>query len=97
MFRTVSLFIVRSFIAEGDKWTELLNCCSHSTVTQGTHFANLHVLDLLEHCRKSGTRAYRKLINQYHPNKLVSRRLSPGKMEVAKQKVQKIQAAYDLI
>ena len=41
--------------------------------------------------------AYRKLMNQHHPDKLVSRGLPPEMMELAKQKTQEIQAAYELI
>lgn len=42
-------------------------------------------------------RAYRKLMNEHHPDKLVSKGLPPEMMEVAKEKAQQIQAAYDLI
>ncbi|MGV6987492.1 co-chaperone DjlA [Testudinibacter sp. P80/BLE/0925] len=42
-------------------------------------------------------RAYRKLMNEYHPDKLVAKGLPPEMMEMAKEKAQKIQAAYDMI
>ncbi len=42
-------------------------------------------------------KAYRKLMSQHHPDKLVSKGLPEEMMEVAKQKAQEIQAAYDLI
>lgn len=42
-------------------------------------------------------RAYRKLMNEHHPDKLVAKGLPPEMMEVAKEKTQQIQAAYDLI
>lgn len=42
-------------------------------------------------------RAHRKLMNEHHPDKLVSKGLPPEMIEVAKQKTQEIQAAYDLI
>lgn len=42
-------------------------------------------------------RAYRKLMSEHHPDKLVAKGLPPEMMEVAKQKTQAIQAAYDLI
>ncbi|MCX8957533.1 co-chaperone DjlA [Erwinia psidii] len=42
-------------------------------------------------------RAYRKLMSEHHPDKLVAKGLPPQMMEMAKQKAQKIQAAYDLI
>ncbi|EXU75864.1 MULTISPECIES: co-chaperone DjlA [Erwinia] len=42
-------------------------------------------------------RAYRKLMSEHHPDKLVAKGLPPQMMEMAKQKAQNIQAAYDLI
>jgi len=41
--------------------------------------------------------AYRKLMSQHHPDKLVAKGLPPEMMEVAKQKTQDIQGAYELI
>lgn len=42
-------------------------------------------------------KAYRKLMSQHHPDKLVSKGLPKEMLEVAKQKAQEIQAAYELI
>lgn len=42
-------------------------------------------------------KAYRKLMSQHHPDKLVAKGLPPEMMEIAKQKTQDIQAAYELI
>ncbi|RRJ83374.1 co-chaperone DjlA [Aestuariirhabdus litorea] len=42
-------------------------------------------------------RAYRKLMNQHHPDKLVAKGLPKEMMEVAKEKAQEIQAAYELL
>ena len=42
-------------------------------------------------------RAYRKLMSEHHPDKLVAKGLPPEMMEMAKQKAQSIQSAYDLI
>ncbi|MFP3029149.1 MAG: co-chaperone DjlA [Arsenophonus sp.] len=42
-------------------------------------------------------RAYRKLMAEHHPDKLVAKGLPAEMMEIAKQKAQSIQAAYDLI
>ncbi len=42
-------------------------------------------------------RAYRKLMSEHHPDKLVAKGLPPEMMKMAKQKAQEIQAAYDLI
>ena len=36
-------------------------------------------------------------MSQHHPDKLIAKGLPPEMMEVAKQKTQDIQAAYDLI
>ena len=40
-------------------------------------------------------RAYRKLMNEHHPDKLVAKGLPEEMMELAKKKAQDIQAAYD--
>ena len=45
---------------------------------------------------KTIKRAHRKLMNEHHPDKLVAKGLPPEMMEVAKQKAQEIQSAYDL-
>lgn len=42
-------------------------------------------------------RAYRKLMSEHHPDKLVAKGLPPEMMEMAKQKAQEIQSAYELI
>ena len=42
-------------------------------------------------------RAYRKLVSQYHPDKLVSQGLPDEMMEMAKKRVREINAAYDRI
>lgn len=42
-------------------------------------------------------RAYRKLMAQYHPDKLVSRGLPEEMMEVARKRVREINAAYDRV
>ncbi len=46
---------------------------------------------------KDVKRAYRKLMNEHHPDKLVAKGLPPEMMEMAKEKAQEIQSAYDLI
>lgn len=46
---------------------------------------------------KDVKKAYRKLMSQHHPDKLVAKGLPPEMMEAAKEKTQSIQAAYDLI
>lgn len=42
-------------------------------------------------------KAYRRLMNQHHPDKLASRGLPEGMVKMAKEKTQQIRAAYDLI
>lgn len=42
-------------------------------------------------------KAYRKLMNQHHPDKLASRGLPEGMMKIAKEKTLQIRSAYDLI
>lgn len=46
---------------------------------------------------KTIKRAYRKLMNEHHPDKLMAKGLPPEMMNVAKEKAQEIQNAYDLI
>ncbi len=42
-------------------------------------------------------KAYRRLMNQHHPDKLTARGLPDGMVKLAKEKTQEIRAAYDLI
>ena len=42
-------------------------------------------------------RAYRKLMSQHHPDKLIAKGLPEEMMQLAKEKTQEIQAAYDRI
>jgi len=46
---------------------------------------------------KEVKKAYRKLMSQHHPDKLIAKGLPPEMMEIANQKTQDIQAAYELI
>jgi len=46
---------------------------------------------------KDVKKAYRKLMSQHHPDKLIAKGLPPEMMEAAKQKTQDIQSAYDVI
>jgi DnaJ like chaperone protein len=56
------------------------------------------ILGVSETCSQQEIKkAYRKLMSQHHPDKLVAKGLPPEMMEMAKQKTQEIQAAYDLI
>jgi len=42
-------------------------------------------------------RAYRKLMSQHHPDKLIAKGVPEDMMKIATEKAQNIQAAYDLI
>ncbi len=46
---------------------------------------------------KTVKKAYRKLMSEHHPDKLVSKGLPKQALELAKQKAQDIQAAYEFI
>lgn len=46
---------------------------------------------------KTVKRAHRKLMNEHHPDKLMAKGLPPEMMNMAKEKSQEIQNAYDLI
>ena len=42
-------------------------------------------------------RAYRKLMSQHHPDKLVAKGLPPEMIKIATEKTQSIKAAYELV
>jgi DnaJ like chaperone protein len=42
-------------------------------------------------------KAYRRLMNQYHPDKLISKGLPDSMIKIATEKTQKIKAAYEMI
>ncbi len=46
---------------------------------------------------KEVKKAYCKLMNEHHPDKLMAKGLPPEMMNAAKEKSQEIQNAYDLI
>lgn len=46
---------------------------------------------------KTIKKAYRKLMNEHHPDKLVSKGLPKQALEIAKQKTQDVQAAWELV
>jgi len=65
----------------------------HSGLTQA-----YGVLGVDQDCdAKSLKMAYRKLMSQHHPDKLVARGLPDEMMQLAKEKTQEIQAAYDAV
>ncbi|MFP3019164.1 MAG: co-chaperone DjlA [Arsenophonus sp.] len=81
----------------GDKYSYGSNCYQDTTQRP----------TLLDACKVLGVqpedeqtkikRAYRKLMSKNHPDKLIAKGLPPEMMEIAKQKAQSIQSAYDLI
>ena len=72
---------------------------NNSFAQSGQQLANAYkVLGVTEQDSASDIKkAYRKLMSQHHPDKLVAKGLPPEMMEMAKQKAQDIQAAYELI
>ncbi len=72
---------------------------NNSFAQSGQQLANAYkVLGVTEQDSASDIKkAYRKLMSQHHPDKLVAKGLPPEMMETAKQKAQDIQAAYELI
>ncbi|SEK75717.1 DnaJ like chaperone protein [Colwellia chukchiensis] len=75
------------------------NAGNASFAQSGQQLANAYkVLGVTEQSSASDIKkAYRKLMSQHHPDKLVAKGLPPEMMESAKQKAQDIQAAYELI
>lgn len=76
----------------------------HSSGQWGTQNSASHLTDAYnllgvekDADAKSVKRAYRKLMNEHHPDKLMAKGLPPEMMTVAKEKSQEIQKAYDLI
>ena len=47
--------------------------------------------------RKEVKKAYRKLMSQHHPDKLLSKGLPEEMVNIAKEKSQEIQAAYEAV
>ncbi|MDP6190123.1 MAG: DnaJ domain-containing protein, partial [Gammaproteobacteria bacterium] len=56
------------------------------------------VLGVAAECdNKTLKQAYRRLMSQHHPDKLVAQGLPDEMMQLAKEKTQEIQAAYDVV
>ncbi|MBA6296895.1 co-chaperone DjlA [Colwellia sp. MB02u-9] len=72
---------------------------NHSFAQSGKQLENAYkVLGVTDKNSASEIKkAYRKLMSQHHPDKLVAKGLPPEMMETAKQKAQDIQAAYELV
>ncbi|WP_125779140.1 co-chaperone DjlA [Pseudoalteromonas rubra] len=67
----------------------------HSAISRSEALAVLGLSDGASD--KDIKRAYRKLMSQHHPDKLVSQGLPEHMMEIAKRKSQSIQSAYELL
>jgi DnaJ like chaperone protein len=74
----------------------------------GQHGAEAHAVNALEQAYKalgieSGAtdadvkKAYRRLMNQHHPDKMLARGLPDSMMEVAKERTREIRSAYETI
>jgi len=57
----------------------------------------LRQMEILVRAGRAVKRAYRKLMSQHHPDKLVAKGLPPEMIKLATEKTQHIRAAYDLI
>jgi len=70
-----------------------------NTQASGQQLANAYkVLGVDKSAKKQEIKkAYKKLMSQHHPDKLIAKGLPPEMMESAKQKTQDIQAAYDMV
>ena len=70
-----------------------------SESTSGTSLEQSYaVLGVSEHASDTEVKkAYRKLMSEHHPDKLVAKGLPKEMMDVAKEKAQEIQGAYDRI
>lgn len=68
------------------------------STTNGQLKEAYNVLDINENAdAKTIKRAYRILMSEHHPDKLIAKGLPPAMMNMAKEKTQEIQSAYDLI
>lgn len=69
----------------------------HATTTESLHNAYGVLGVSLTAANSEIKKAYRRLMNQHHPDKLTARGLPDGMVNLAKEKTQEIRAAYDLI
>lgn len=85
--------------AGGQRSREQRSSGGWQQATPANHLADAYKLLGVEESAdaKEVKRAYRKLMNEHHPDKLVAKGLPPEMMDVAKEKAQEIQSAYDLI
>lgn len=90
--RLVEMVIAQRSFHQGGQSSSARN---QSAPTLGQAY---QVLGLSENANKAETkRAYRKLMSQHHPDKLVAKGMPEEMIKVATEKSQEIQAAYDMI
>ena len=70
-----------------------------ATVSPATHLKDAYrILNMTpEHSDEDIKKAYRRLINQHHPDKLVSKGLPDEMIKLASEKTHEIKSAYELI
>lgn len=75
------------------------NSRGKASQTQGLSISEAYeLLGIDKNADKNATkRAYRKLMSQHHPDKLVAKGLPPEMIKIATEKTQAIKAAYDLV
>jgi DnaJ like chaperone protein len=80
---------------------QLLHLAGHAGATPGQGVPLAEAYAMLGVDRKAGdaevTRAYRRLMNQHHPDKLIARGLPEEMIQIATEKTQQIKAAYEQI
>ena len=90
--------IHQRFIAQRDYYQQQGYQAGNSRPSGQTLKRAYDVLSVSETASDSDIkRAYRKLMSEHHPDKLVAKGLPEEMMEVAKEKTQEIQGAYDQI
>ena len=71
------------------------NRATGSVASKAAAYAILEVTP--QHSQADIKKAYRRLMSQHHPDKLVSKGLPEEMMKLATEKTQKIREAYDLL
>jgi len=81
---------------QADKRSQANRGQGHATSTKTASIGSYAVLGLKQDASQQEIKlAYRKLMSQYHPDKLVSKGLPTELLKFAKEKTQAIQSAYE--